>query len=709
MNYDIRRGYAGAPENTKLLFDANRTVFTALAPSDDAGYWVEFGMDAPVADTYIMVPACAYNGNRFEAVERKYPPMFLESEFGLDAPVRMTQVPRLAKEGDSFMDVTTGDMTAPCVCVLNQRTKQAFMVFFNQGDHHLNHGVTLEQTGDRLCIRLRAPAKRRLVYRWYDGVPSLRENPAADAPLKVEAGTETTIPHRVFTFSCEDIPALYRAFFEKRSMLFGAKPHANLPFSAFWDYAEAQLNAEHFVEDQGLYTLNARDGRDQSHFGFWQVGWVGGGMSTLALICEGGGLSRRRAVRTLEFMARHQSEAGWYYGIVGADGKVYHDCFKYYEEKYNLLLIRKHADAVYFLYRQIAAMEKLGMAVPTLLRESGRKAADALVQLWQTYGQLGQFVNAETGEIVVGGSTSGAMAPAALCAAALVTGEARYLAAAKEIGESFYRTATALGVTTGGPGEILQPPDSESAAALLESYTALYEADGDAKWLGYACDAAHQLASWVAAYDYEFPAASRFGKMGIRAAGSVWANVQNKHSAPGLCTVSPVALLKLYRATGDEQYLELMRQIARFMPQVASYPERPMQTVPGSMLKPGEICERVNMSDWEGNENVGDSIFGSSSWPEASLMLTWLDVPGVYVVPSRGVVCASDHVNAWLDGGVLHIQNPTGLPARVKVLIDDENSIRSNLGLWWQNAFQRIEIAAGQCAALRLPSPTDSI
>jgi len=77
-------------------------------------------------------------------------------------------------------------------------------------------------------------------------------------------------------------------------------------------------------------------------------------------------LSRRRDVCTLEFMARHQSRAGRYYGIAGEDGKIYHDCFQHYEEKYNLLLIRKHADAVYFLYRQILAMEKPGMEIPAL-------------------------------------------------------------------------------------------------------------------------------------------------------------------------------------------------------------------------------------------------------------------------------------------------------------------------------------------------------
>ena len=126
MNYEMKRGFAGPAEDTRVLWNANETRFTALAASEDAAYWVDFEMDAPIADTYIMVPACAYDGNRFEAVARRYPPMFLESELGVDVPVRMTQVPRLAMKGDSFMDVTTGDMATPCVCVLNRRTQQAF-------------------------------------------------------------------------------------------------------------------------------------------------------------------------------------------------------------------------------------------------------------------------------------------------------------------------------------------------------------------------------------------------------------------------------------------------------------------------------------------------------------------------------------------------------------------------------------------------------
>jgi len=695
-------GHTGARENTRVFSNADETRFVALNPSKDAAYWVKWTLRAPIEETYIMIPACAYDGNRFEAVKRKYPPMYLEEEMGLHPPVRMTEVPRLSPQGDSFMDVTTGDMAAPCVCIFNKVSKQGFMLFFEQGAHGLNHGVTLEQEGELLHIFLRAPAKRRLVYRWSEGkFPSLQTIPDADTPLSVKKGTETVIAHRVLSFPCADIPSLYRAFFEQRALMYRAGAHASLPFSAFWDMSEEQLNASHFDEAQGHYRLDTMEASKNNKYTQWQAGWVGGGMSTLSSIIDGNSKSREYAIRTLEFAARYQSKAGFYYGIVFNE-EIKHDCFGMYEGKYNLQLIRKQTDMVYFMFKQILSLQKLRLNIPESIRRSAVLGADALVALWEKYGQLGQFVNAETGEIVVGGSTAGALAPAALCAAYEITRKAHYLECARQIARFFYRTATMRGLTCGGPGEILQAPDSESAAALLESFTVLYETDQTKDWLHMACDAAHQLASWVVPYDYAFPQDSRLERRGVFAAGSVWANVQNKHSAPGLCTLSPASFLKLYRATGNENYLRIMQEIAHFPLQVASTGEMPLFTVKGVRMPNAAMCERVNMSDWEGTHNVGDSIFGSSSWPETAAMLTWTEIPGVYAMPARGVVCASDHVNAWLDENLLLIENPTPYPARVKVMIEHEEEHFFPLGLYWQERMRIVRIPAGARTRIQL-------
>ena len=693
MHYQKSHGASGAKKDTRVLLSSDETRFIACTDSDDQSYWVQFTLYAPIADTHIMIPACAYNGNRFYAVKRKYPPMFLEEELGENTPITISDIPRLSPEGDSFMDVTTGDMAAPCVCVMNRVAKKAFMLFFTQGCHGLNHGVTLEQDGDMLRIILRAPAKRRLVYRGN----TLAPHPEMDPTLSVRTGDETSIHHRIFTFDCEDVPALYRAFFEKRALLYHSHAHASLPFSAHWDMAETLLNTRYFSREFGVYS-------EESGIAKWQSGWIGGGMDIYALLCEGKEESQDNIRRVYDHITKYQSSFGLYYGIV-RNGVIEDDSFGLLDKKYSLLLIRKHADLTYFLFKHIAALKLCETSVPDALLNSAVRAADALVKIWKTHGQLGQFVNAETGEIVVGGSASGAMAPAALCAAAVITGKEQYAECAREIGRFFYRTATLEGLTTGGPGEALQAPDSESCAALLESYMALYEYDLSQEWLDAACAGAHQLASWVVSYDFVFPKDSRFGKRGVRAAGSVWANLQNKHSAPGLCTVSPSAFFKLYRATGDERYLTVMQQIAHFIPQVASTPENPVYTNHGPVLAPGEICERVNTSDWEGTNNIGDSIFGPSYWPLCSMMLTWAEIPGIYVMPERGILCVSDHVNAWFENDTLVIENPTIYPARVKVFVDDSLSITQSLGLCWKEKFRLVSVNAGEC--VRIPLSND--
>ncbi len=689
MKYNLNYGYS---VDSEVFHDEHNTVFTPVSDCEDAAFWVDISLTAPIKDTYIMLPACAYDGNRFNSVKRRYPPMFTEEEFSLDADILMTGVPRLSPDGDSFMDVTTGDLSSPHICLFSRSKKEGLIISTCQETGGLNLGITLEQKGDELLIRLRAPAKRRLVYRWTDGYPSLYEIPEADLPLSVKAGEEVTIPHVIETFPCESITAFYAKVFEVRYSHPTKQHNEVLPFSAFWKMSEDRANADAFIEGEDFYRLPCTGNQ-------WQAGWVGGGMQTLPLICEGSELSRERSVKTLEFAARYQSKAGWYYGIVH-NSTIIHDCFGYYGNKHNLVMVRKHADLTYFMWKQIYILKKMGYTFPVSIIKSAEMASDALVTLWKRYGQLGQFINAETGEIKVGNSTSGSMTPGALCAGFTVTGNEEYLRCAQEIGEFYYGNSVVVGLTTGGPGEILSAPDSESCAALLESYIALYEADNDPKWLEYAKDTANQLSTWVVNYEYRFPEDSKFAKLGVNSCGSVWANVQNKHSAPGLCTLSPAALFKLYRATGCEGYLTLMYHISNFMPQVASTPERPVLMVGDIPLQPAEMCERVNLSDWEGRENIGDSIFGTSSWPEISLTLTWLEIPGVYVDAEKNTVCVSDHVDAWLEDGMLKIKNNTIYDAEVKVMFEKDTS--EKLGLCWQDKFTRIKVSAGTITEVAL-------
>ena len=238
----------------------------------------------------------------------------------------------------------------------------------------------------------------------------------------------------------------------------------------------------------------------------------------------------------------------------------------------------------------------------------------------------------------------------------------------------FYRDYVKPGLIHGGTRDALQSPDSESAFALLDSFVTLHETTAEQHWIAKAEATAAQCTSWCMSYNFAFPAASQFGRLGMRTTGSVFPNAQNKHAAPGICALSPNALLRLFRATGKQSYLELLQDIAHAVPQFLSRADRPI-VAGGRAMPPGMMNERVNTSDWEGREAVGEVFYGSC-WCEVAAMLTWTEVPGLYVQPDTGLLCAIDHVDADViehHAGTLRVKvtNPTPFPASVKVLCEN--------------------------------------
>jgi hypothetical protein len=158
--------------------------------------------------------------------------------------------------------------------------------------------------------------------------------------------------------------------------------------------------------------------------------------------------------------------------------------------------------------------------------------------------------------------------------------------------------------------------------------------------------------------------------------------VQNKHSAPGICTLSGDALWKLYRATGTTRYLELLQDLAHNITQYLSRDDRPIGRMPA-----GWMNERVNLSDWA--EGIGE-IFHGSCWCEVSCMLTRVEVPGIYVQPDTGLLCVFDHIEVAMlrcTGGeiTLRLTNPTRYPADVILFAEHSREMTTPLGphaLW---------------------------
>jgi hypothetical protein len=67
-------------------------------------------------------------------------------------------------------------------------------------------------------------------------------------------------------------------------------------------------------------------------------------------------------------------------------------------------------------------------------------------------------------------------------------------------------------------------------------------------------------------------------------------------------------------------------------------------------------------------------------------MLTWIEVPGLYVQPDTGLVCAIDHIDARrVSAGNGHVEieltNPTSYAARVRTLVETSTAAGQPLGL----------------------------
>jgi len=277
---------------------------------------------------------------------------------------------------------------------------------------------------------------------------------------------------------------------------------------------------------------------------------------------------------------------------------------------------------------------------------------------------------------VVGGSTSGAIVPAALVLAAGYFKNQKYQRIALASAENYYKNYIKKGITCGGPGDAMQNPDSESSYAMLESFMLLYESTQDKKWLVRAEEMANQFTTWVMPYDYVFPTNSTLGKLGVQTTGTVGANTQNKHGAPGICTHSGIALWRLFRATGKIQYLQLLHEIAATMPQYLSHPLHPIDK-----MKIGWMSERVSTTDWL--EGIGELMYGST-WAETSLMLSYIELPGVYIQPDKSFVFAIDHVETQITRDntkslTVKFSNPTKAIAKVKVFV--ESSVQAKIPL----------------------------
>jgi hypothetical protein len=652
----------------------------ASGTARQAGVAAVFDFPGWSTNNYVFIPAAAYAGNRFACLPVAYPPMFpdLTNALAPGAPARpitITDVPRLNPgAGPSKLEVLTSDTTTPGIGIYFPDRRRGVLIYTEDRTPHGLTGLTVEESLDRsqASVVFAAPGVREKRY------GDMRLNPSLDRGVAWQAGDEVTLRLQVHEFEAADLQAFFRRFFATRRALAATNvPVQGTPLGEALRMQVALQNTPglRWNETFGYY----KNGNGDSPFGHIQLGWVGGLMQPYPLLFSRDELSRERSLRTLDYIfMKLPAESGLLHGI-HRNGRNLDDAFG---RAPDLAMVRKNADGLYYALKTFRLLEQMGQAaaVRPEWKEVVRRWADALCRLWERYGEFGQLVNVRTGDLHVSGSTAAAIAPAALTLAAQYFNEPRYLEVAKQAAKFYGQRDLLRGYTTGGPGEILQCPDSESAFALLESCVVLYEVTEDREYLRLAEDAAALCSSWVVARDFPFPPRSDLGRIGARSTGAVWASIQNKHAAPGACTTSADSLLKLYRATGNPAYLDLLRDIARALPEFMSTRQRPVYS-----RADGFLNERVNLSDWEGAGAVGGGHDSSVSWCEVALMLTAVEVPGIYIETDSGRLWVFDHVEAEIvsrEGDQLRVRvhNPTTYPAKVRVLAESRGTARRPLG-----------------------------
>lgn len=688
----------------------NEIVFTAQRNFEyEAGIGILFENNDWSPDNYVFIPSALYNGNRFFAVEREYPPMFTDEEKqrAKTEPV-ITDVPRLSVTGASLMQICTGDMATPCVGYFSPEERTGHIIFFPQSNKYGNYGVTITENEDKSKAQLTisSPCVRE---KYKYGMCTTKE-PSDDRGVKFKKDDKIAFSFREHCFSCNSITEFLNYFFDNRTDLPFKREHPNkLSWSHAYELIEEKYNKRNWLESPGFYKSSEASSSINRQ---WQTGWVGGAMNTLPMFVIGNEISKKRSAVTLDFVfGKLQHPSGFLYGTY-CDDRAYGDDANPDENKNNVLT-RKDADALYYLAKQISYLETKN-EVKSEWREGLRKLADAFVNFYNKNGELGQFIDIEKQIIVAGSSASAGIAPAGLVVCSVYFKNNSYLEVARKLAEDYYRLYIAKGYTGGGPGEILSSPDSESAFGLLESFVVLYACTKDKKWLEYARNTASICASWCVSYDHKYDKDTQFYQRGVCTTGAVWANVQNKHAAPGICTLSGSSLFRLFRDTQNVKYLELCKDIAHNITQYVSTPENPMRasyiwhnndakrqkraafrcaniilklyrkngvlkklTEPmyNQMFNPtGRINERANLSDWEGSNNVGEVPLGSC-WCEVSTMMTCLEIPSVYIQKDTGFCYPIDHVECKIDKTEKEltalVTNPTEYKAEYRLFVED--------------------------------------
>lgn len=184
--------------------------------------------------------------------------------------------------------------------------------------------------------------------------------------------------------------------------------------------------------------------------------------------------------------------------------------------------------------------------------KAAENAADFLVSRYSPEWGFGKAWNVETGECVDPEGTIGAYVIPGLVLLWRITGEERWLDAARRACR-FYRDRD-LAVFTCKAGALdTYCIDKESSGPLLAAGLALYEADGSQEWLDCAKMAGWYFCSWMFHHDTIPLPDSDFARYGYRTLGGTSVSAQHHHIDPWGAFAAPY-MMRLWEITGDAHW-----------------------------------------------------------------------------------------------------------------------------------------------------------
>ncbi len=690
---EVNPSSAWEAETTSASINGNPTyifTFKAKRDMDNSGVAVAFDRYGWSSDNYVMIPASVYNGNRQRIVNRQYATGLDKTDYGRrDLALTSNPIPQLSPEygAQSRLEVLVCNTATPAITFMERAKQSATLLLTDQGIGHkgqiLDHGLIVEESADRnmASFIISAPGVRERKPEFI----GFSDSP--DRGMEVQRGDSIVIRVTEITFPCQDVPELLARFMKERKRhTIGAAPRNLMPMSEVLTLMVRNIDERYHIGEHGEYYC-------PENADWMSYGWIGGLMNTYPMLALNDEEHMRRVQKTFDFsLHRAKGKSGYYYDVLGSDGNVlYRDAAA---NHIGIGLTRKNADILYWMIKQFALLKQQGRAeaIDAQWEEQIRLLADAFVNTWRREGTWGNYLQVETGDVAVYNTTGGAMAVAGLTLAAGYYDRPEYLDVARQAATAYYNNFALVGFTSGGCGDILQNADSETAVALLTSLMTLYEATGEKQYLSQACDLAHLCATWTVSFPYRLPENTPLARLGANLTGAVWASTQNKHGAPGFCTQSGDALFKLYRATGDILYADLLRDV------IHAHAE--------GIQPNGKITERLTYCDADSRGSRGDG--GKTGWNETNGAMMSLEIPGIYVRTDIPELYVFDHVNASIVKHTdkcltIRIANPTAYDATVTICAENALEAARPLG---DNAFmqwkEKVTVRAGRTVIYKL-------